>query len=201
MRTEKRNQRPIGAPIFRVQAFHSKTPPLKGGKDGAPKVQLQSPGHPSWSKSSLLDYEGWPNKLHPVRRKHLRVLLQGWLLCDFLEVGFHLPGRLKRHEHPACFVSDMCPHVRHHSWCEKRVAWFQPRHFGPNFEEVLPVQDMEPFLLFMMQMTGRTALAHIRRLKNKKPTVSILSSNFESKGIGADIPNLLESVRTAWYYH
>ena len=133
--------------------------------------------------------------------KHARILLQFWVLGNHVEVWFHLAGWLKRHEYSAWFISGVRPYVRYHSRREEGVTRPKTGFFRSHFEKVFTFQHVEPFLLFVMQMTWWTTLSRIDRLQDEETPASILSGHFETESIGADIAHLAESIRTTGYHY
>lgn len=75
----------------------------------------------------------------------------------FAKKGFHFVGRTESDQQPAKRVTDKGPGMWHLSRSEDRIARFQFNAGRADFGDVLALDDVEPLILIVVQMTRRPA--------------------------------------------
>src|SRR5438093_582360 len=68
------------------------------------------------------------------------------------EERLHLIGRRERNQHSALSLANKCPSVRYLARSENGIAGFQLNTLGADFGDVIAFDDVEVFILIVVQM-------------------------------------------------
>src|SRR5438552_1711988 len=110
---------------------------------------------------------------------------EGCILGDILGVGYlpkeglHFPSRSKSDQHSTWIFTHIGPGMRYLSWRQDGIASLQPHLFLSQLNENFAFDHIEPLVLIMMQVPGRTALSQVAVFDHEQPAFGILRGNFE----------------------
>jgi hypothetical protein len=88
-------------------------------------------------------------------------------LGHLAEEGFHFPSREKRDENPATCLTDKGPDMGNLARCQQRITRLEAKTLCPHLELELAFEDIEPFLLVIMQMACWTTFGQEGVLQRK----------------------------------
>lgn len=86
----------------------------------------------------------------------------------------HLVGRRESNQHSAWGVANKCPSVRYLSWPENGITGFHLETLGADFGNVFTFDDVEPFILIVVQMARGATLLATGMLHDKETAAAIL---------------------------
>ena len=100
-------------------------------------------------------------------------------LCGPGEKRLHHSCGLECDDHPAPALTNVRPRVRHATGSQNGVPWREIETCIPNLNHILPLNDIEPLVLFRMKMAWRPTLPIIHLLQHKQTTVGVFSLHLD----------------------
>ena len=121
-------------------------------------------------------------------------------LCRLLKECLHFASRLEANEYLPWHFADVRPDVGNPPRRQKRIAGSQPYPLLSDFEDILAVHHIEPFLLIVMEMTWRTAFTQTDLLEYEQPPIGVPTGDFVRDLVRAgDRSLLVEPIRAVFY--
>src|ERR1700694_2009914 len=117
-------------------------------------------------------------------------------LGHFAEEGFHFPSGQKRDQNSATRITGKCPDMGNLAWCQQRITRLEMYTFRSNLELELAFKDIEPFILFVMQMTCRATFHQEGVLKDEE-TTWVRRGHLEGNGANAQSALFAKAISTS----
>src|SRR5437899_3366957 len=112
------------------------------------------------------------------------------------EEGFHFPCREKCDENPATCLTDKGPDMGNLTRCQQRITRLEAKTLCSHFELELAFEDIEPFILLIMQMARWTTFGLEGILQDKRITGG-QRTHLEGNGANAQPTRLAFSISTS----
>src|SRR5688500_8879159 len=91
------------------------------------------------------------------------------------------PRGRHRGQQGARLRADAGPAMRHVAWCEKRLARAQAKLLVTDLESKLSRDDVKPFVLRKMHVTGRSTFADAVMLEHKQLSTGVVARELDRK--------------------
>src|SRR5260370_6210728 len=144
----------------------------------------------------LLDWQRRYEQLHSMGTPSFRILRGHRVgLGHFAKEGFHVPSREKRDEKPATCLTDKGPDMGNPARCQQRITRLEAKTLCSHLELELAFEDIEPFILVIMQMACRTTFGQEGILQNKRITWG-RRTHLEGNGANAQSAALAFAIST-----
>jgi hypothetical protein len=113
--------------------------------------------------------------------------------CHLPEKGFHLSGRQERDQDPAALSAGIRPDVRNFAGTEDGTAGCQSKLILADFHDEFTLYNVEPFILFVMQVSCRTTFL-VKGVFNDEDTPAVPGHDFKGNGADSQSPLFPEPV-------
>src|SRR5260370_3140554 len=145
--------------------------------------------------------KGGRSRLHAISTPQSRILRRHRVGPGHLsEKGFHFPGRKKRDQNPPPPLSDKGPDMGNPAGRQQRLPWVELEPFCSHLEEKLPFEDVKPFLLLVMQVTGRATFGQEGVFQNTDIGCR-RRGHLEGNGANAQAALFAKTIRTSGQKH
>src|SRR5579883_271971 len=145
----------------------------------------------------LRDRQRWAQQLHPVSAPQLRVLGRhrvGPGHCA--EKSLHLPCGQEGNQNAATRLPDKGPDMWNPPRGQQGLARLETETLRANLELKLAFEHIEPFILLIMQVTGRTALRLERVLEDQR-IARVRRDHFEGNAANTQAALFAKAIRAS----